>query len=702
MSNSIFFSPKSIAIIGASEKPGVGKTIFYNIAKHFKGKIYPVTPSNPTVDGFTAYKNVLDIPDSVDLAVVAAPSKFTPAVMEEVGKKGIKGAIIVSAGFKEVDEVGAKLEREVGEMAKKYGIRVIGPNCLGIMSFSKDNIMNSTFLKVTPKYGNIALVSQSGAICAATVEDAEAQDIGFSKVISMGNKVDMDESDVLELLAEDEDTRVIVMYLEDIRNGRRFMEIAKEITTEKKKPIIVLKAGRTAEGAKAAASHTGALGGSDANYESAFAQCGVIRVDTMGELFDLATAFSKQPLPDGDVVIVSNAGGPAIISTDACSRYGLKMADLSSIKDEIANVIPPYGSPRNPVDIVGDADYLRFEKVLLLVLAHPNVGSVVTMCTPSATLNYDDLARILVKMSQEQFSNKTMLASLMGLAEGIENRKIMSEGGIPYYLYAEPAIKTLKAMYDFKKWVDSKASTKASILQFTKDTAKVKSIFENVRKHERTNLLEEEGYEVLQAYGFPTPQSILCTTEQEGIDAAKQVGYPLVMKIVSPDIIHKSDAGGVKVGIKTEDELKNAFRTITENALKYKSDAKIKGVLVQEMVKSAKETILGASQDPTFGPVIMFGLGGIYVEVLKDVVFRVVPIDEQEAISMVESIKTIKLLKGVRGEKPSDLKAIADSLQRLSQLVVDLQEIKEFDINPLLVLEEGKGARVVDARIILR
>lgn len=699
MANSIFFSPKSIAIIGASEKPGVGKTIFYNIAKHFKGKIYPVTPSNPTVGGLTAYKNVLDIPDSIDLAVVAAPSKFTPSVMEEVGKKGIKGAIIVSAGFKEVDEAGAKLEREVGETAKKYGIKVIGPNCLGIMSFSKDNIMNSTFLKITPKFGNIALVSQSGAICAATVEDAEAQNIGFSKVISMGNKVDMDESDVLELLAEDEDTRVIVMYLEDIRNARRFMEIAKRITTQRKKPIIVLKSGRTAEGAKAAASHTGALGGSDANYEAAFAQCGVIRVDTMGELFDLATAFSKQPLPDGNVVIVSNAGGPAIISTDACSRYGLKMADISSIRDEIAEVIPAYGSPRNPVDIVGDADYLRFEKVLLLTLAHPNVGSVVTMCTPSATLNYDDLARVLVKMSQ-RFPNKTILASLMGLAEGTENRRIMSEGGIPYYLYSEPAIRTLKAMYDFKKWADE-ASTKRDTLQFSKDTAKVKSIFENVRKNGRSNLLEEEGYEVLEAYGFPTPKSILCTTEQECMSAANQIGYPLVMKIVSPDIIHKSDAGGVKVGIKTDDELKNSFRTITENALKYKSDAKIKGVLVQEMVKSAKETILGASQDPTFGPVIMFGLGGIYVEVLKDVVFRIVPIDEKEAINMVESIKTIKLLKGVRGEKSSDLKAIADSLQRLSQLVVDFPEIKEFDINPLLVLEEGKGARVVDARIIL-
>jgi 4-hydroxybutyryl-CoA synthetase (ADP-forming) len=700
MSESIFFSPNSIAVIGASEKPGVGRTIFGNIAKHFKGKIYPVTPSNPTVGGLVAYKSVLDIPERVDLAVVAAPSRFTPAVMEEVGKKGIKGAIIVSAGFKEVDEEGAKLEREVGEVARKHGIRVIGPNCLGIMSLSKDNMMNSTFLKITPKFGGVALVSQSGAICAATVEDAEAQNIGFSKVISMGNKVDMDESDVLELLADDEDTKVIVMYLEDIRSARRFMEIAKMITTEKKKPIIVLKAGRTAEGAKAAASHTGALGGSDANYEAAFAQCGVIRVDSMGELFDLATAFSKQPLPNGGVVIVSNAGGPAIISTDSLSRYGLKMADLSSIRDDISKVIPAYGSPRNPVDIVGDADYLRFEKVLQLVLANPGVGSVVTMCTPSATLNYDDLARVLVKMSA-QFPDKTMLASLMGLAEGVENRAIMSEGGVPYYLYAEPAIRTLKAMYEFKNWVDISA-TKAPTLQFSKDTARVRSIFDSVRAQGRSNLLEEQGYEVLSAYGFPTPKSILGATEQDCVSAAKQIGYPVVMKIASPDIIHKSDAGGVKVGVKTDEELRAAFRAIMEGAKKYNADARIKGVLVQEMVRSAKETILGASQDPTFGPVIMFGLGGIYVEVLKDVVFRVAPIDEREAMKMVESIKTIKLLKGVRGEKPSDLRAIADSLQRLSQLVVDFPEIKEFDINPLLVLEEGRGARVVDARIILK
>src|SRR5918911_2357656 len=322
------------------------------------------------------------------------------------------------------------------------------------------------------------------------------------------------------------------------------------------------------------------------------------------------------------------------------------------------------------------------------------------MWTPSATLNYDDLARVLVKMSKK-FPKKTIVASLMGLAEGIENRAIMSEGGIPYYLYSEPAIRTLKAMYEFKKWIDT-ALIKAPTLQFFKDVAKAESIFENVRKQGRKNLLEEEGYEVLRAYSFPTPKSILGATEEECVKAAKEIGYPVVMKIASPDIIHKSDAGGVKVGVKSDDELRAAYRSIIESAKKYKADAKIKGVLVQEMVKSAKETILGASQDPTFGPVIMFGLGGIYVEVLKDVVFRIAPIDEQEAINMVESIKTIKLLKGTRGEKPSDLKAIADSLQRLSQLVVDFPEIKEFDINPLLVLEEGKGARVVDARIILR
>ncbi|MGA7542880.1 MAG: acetate--CoA ligase family protein [Nitrososphaeraceae archaeon] len=694
-----FLAPRSIAVIGASEKPGVGKAIFSNIMNGYKGKIYPITPSNPTIFGLKAYKSVLDIKEEIDLAVVATPNKIVPAVMEEVGKKKIRGAIIVSAGFKEADEHGARLEREIASIGKKYGIRIIGPNCLGIMSLSQHNMMNATFLKITPDYGSIALVSQSGAICAATVEDAMAQGIGFSKVISMGNKVDMDENDILELLSEDPETKVIVMYLEDIHDGRRFMEISKKITVNSKKPIIVLKAGRTPEGAKAAMSHTGALMGSDEIYDSLFTQSGVIRIDTMQDLFDLSTAFSKQPVPpaNGGVVIVSNAGGPAIISTDACSKYGLKMADISSSMEAIAKVIPSHGSARNPVDIVGDADFNRFEKVLIEVLSNQNVGSVVTMCTPSATLDYNELARTIVKTSKG--TGKTMLAALMGLAEGTENKKILSEGGIPHFMYAEPAIKTLNAMYSYRNWV---VSPRGVSRQFKVDKEKVKSILYKITQEGRKNVLEEEGYGVLTSYGFSTPKSILGTTEEECAKAANQIGYPVVMKIASPDIIHKSDAGGVKVGIKSEKELRLAFKEIMNSAKAYKAEARIKGVLVQELITSAKEIILGAKQDQLFGPLVMVGLGGIYVEVLKDVVFRLAPIDEQEAEKMVNSIKAIKLLKGIRGEAPSDLAAVVDSLQRLSQLITDFPEIEEFDINPLLVLESGKGVRVADVRIGLK
>jgi 4-hydroxybutyryl-CoA synthetase (ADP-forming) len=698
-SKSIFLTPGSIAVVGASEKPGVGKAIFSNIMNGYNGKIYPITPSSPTVFGLKAYKSVLEVSEEIDLAVVATPNKIVPAVMEEIGKKNIRGAIIVSAGFKEVDEQGARLEKEIAAIGKKYGTRIIGPNCLGIMSLSQHNMMNSTFLKITPDYGSIALVSQSGAICAATVEDAMAQGIGFSKVISMGNKVDMDENDVLELLSDDVETRVIAMYLEDIHDGRRFMEIAKKITVDSKKPIIVLKAGRTPEGARAAMSHTGALMGSDEIYDSLFTQSGVIRVDTMQDLFDLSTAFSKQPVPaaNGDVVIVSNAGGPAIISTDACSKYGLIMADISSSKEAITKVIPPHGSARNPVDIVGDADFNRFEKVLVEVLSNRNVGSVVTMCTPSATLDYNELARTIVRTSKG--TGKTMLSALMGLAEGTENKKILSEGGIPHFMFAEPAIKALYGMYSYRNWI---ASPRGVLREFGVDKERVKSILDKIKLEGRKNALEEEGYGVLSSYGFSTPKSILGTTEEECAKAANQIGYPIVMKIVSPDIIHKSDAGGVKVGLKNEKEIRSAFREIMDNAKAYKAEASIKGVLIQEMITSAKEVILGAKQDPLFGPLVMVGLGGIYVEVLKDVVFRLAPIDEQEAEKMVNSIKAIKLLKGVRGEAPSDLTSVVDSLLRLSQLITDFPEIEEFDINPLLVLESGKGVRVADVRIGLR
>ncbi|HYL66961.1 MAG TPA: 4-hydroxybutyrate--CoA ligase [Nitrosopumilaceae archaeon] len=698
MTDSVFLSPKSIAIIGASDKEGsVGRAITSNILKGYTGKIFPISPTRETVFDKKAYKSVLDVPEEIDLAIVVTKNDVVPSVLEECGKKKLKGVIIITAGFKEVNEEGAALERRLGEIAKQYNLRIIGPNCLGVMNLAPQTMMNSTFLKVTPKSGEIALVSQSGAICAALVEDASAQGIGFSAVISMGNKVDLNEVDILKMLAKHEQTKVIVMYLEDLGNGQEFLKICKQITrlNSVKKPVLVLKSGRSPEGAKAAMSHTGALMGSDEIYDALLKQSGAIRVDTMEELFDYATAFSKQSLPTkGDLVIVSNAGGPAIISTDACSKLGIKMATIEDIRPKINAVIPPWGSSRNPVDIVGDADFNRFDNVLNEVLAHPNVGSVIAMCTPSATLDYNKLAEVIVRVSKKY--NKTILASLMGLDEGIRNKEILAEGGVPHYRYAETAIRSLKAMLRFTEW---SKTPEGKIHKFTVNKKKVEKVFEKVKEEGRKNLLEEEGQEVLRAYGFPIPKSILAKKDKDAIQAAKKIGYPIVMKIVSPQIIHKSDAGGVKIGLKNSQEVRTAFKEIIKNAKKYNKKAIIKGVLVQEMVKGGKETIIGSKLEPGFGPVVMFGMGGIYVEVLKDVTFKLAPITDSEADEMISSIKTNKLLQGVRGEKPSDTKKLSECLQRISQLVSDFKEIKELDMNPVLVFEKGKGCKVVDVRI---
>ena len=696
MSESVFLSPKSIAVIGASDKQGsVGRAITSNIMNGYKGIVYPISPTRETVFDQKAYKSVLDVPDSIDLAVIITKNTIVPVVLEECGKKKIKGAIVITAGFKEVDEEGKKLEQKLKDIATKYGVKVIGPNCLGVMNLEPQTMMNSTFLKITPKSGKIALVSQSGAICAALVEDASAQGIGFSAVVSMGNKADMTEIDILKMLADHEQTKVIVMYLEDMGDGQEFLKVCKQITKNNKKPILVLKSGRSPEGAKAAMSHTGALMGSDEIYDAVIKQSGAIRVDTMEELFDYATAFSKQPLPtEGDLVIVSNAGGPAIISTDSCSKLGIKMAKIEEIRPKIDAVIPPWGSSRNPVDIVGDADFNRFENVLNEVLAHKNVGSVISMCTPSATLDYDKLAEVIVKMSKKY--KKTMLASLMGLDEGITNREILANGDVPYYTYAEGSIRALKAMLRFADWIKT---PEGNISKFDVDKAKVSKVFDKVKEEGRTNLLEEEGLEILSAYGFPLPKSILAKTEDEAVESANKIGYPTVMKIASPQIVHKSDAGGVKVNLSSDKEVRDAFKVIVDNAKKYDSKAEIKGVLIVEMVKGGKEMIIGSKLEPGFGPVVMLGMGGIYVEILKDVTFRLAPFTDQEANDMISSIKTKKLLEGVRGEKPSDVGKLSECIQRLSQLVTDFREIKELDMNPVLVMEKGEGCKILDVRI---
>ncbi|MDA7941820.1 MAG: acetate--CoA ligase family protein [Nitrosopumilus sp.] len=694
MAGSPVLSPRSIAVIGASDRKGaVGTVITSNIMRGFRGRVYPVSRSRKTVFKKKAYGSVLDIPGGVDMAVVVVRNTLVPAVLEECGRKGVRGAVVITAGFKEVDEEGARREREVAAIAAKYGMELVGPNCLGVMNLDPAVMMNSTFLKVTPKSGSIALVSQSGAICAALVEDASAQGIGFSAVVSLGNKASTSEVDVLRMLADHPRTRVVVMYLEDMGDGPGFMAECRRVTREKGKPVLVLKSGRSPEGAKAAMSHTGALMGSDEAYDALLRQAGAIRVDTMEELFDYATAFSKQPLPSGGLAIVSNAGGPAIISTDACSKAGLGLADISSVRKKIDAVIPPWGSSRNPVDIVGDADYARFEGVLRHVLAHPGVGSVIVMCTPSGTLDYDRLAEVVVRASKKH--KKTVLASLMGLDEGTRNREILAEGGVPYYTYAEGAIRALAAMYRFAAWA---ASSPGKPRRFRADKRRAEAILSAARAGGRSSLLEEEGQEVLRAYGMPLPSSTLARTEDEAASAAARIGFPVVMKVASPQITHKSDAGGVVVGIRDRDAARQAFKRITASARRYDKKAEILGVLVVEMVGGGKEVILGSKEEPGFGPVMMLGTGGIYVEVFGDVTFRVAPVTGQEASQMISDTRAGRLLSGVRGEGPFDTAALRECIQRLSQLVSDLG-IRELDMNPVMVLPKGRGCRILDVRM---
>ena len=691
-------SPRSIAVIGATDKDGsVGHAITSNIVKDFKGSVFPINPTKDFIFDMKTYKSVVEVPQEVELAVIVTKNTIVPKILEECGTKKVRGAIIITAGFKETGKEGTKLEEEVRIIAQRHGIRVIGPNCLGVMNLDPKVMMNATFLKRIPKPGNIALVSQSGAICAALVEEASAQDVGFSSVVSMGNKMDQTEVEILEMLSLHQQTKVIVMYLEDIRDGHKFINICKQITklNSIKKPVLVLKSGRSARGAKAAMSHTGALMGSDEVYDAALRQAGAIRVDTMKELLDYATAYAKQPIPFiGDLLIVSNAGGPGIISTDICEKFGIRLADISDIRPRIDALIPPWGSSRNPVDIVGDADHERFKNVLDVVLAHPNVGSVVTMCTPSATLDYNKLAEVIVAMSKKY--GKTMLASLMGQDEGLRNKEILADGSIPYYNYAEEAVRSLKAMLRFAEWLKL---PEGSITKFDVNKDEVQELLRRVRDEGRSTLLQEEGMKVLKAYGIPNPLGKIAKTEDEAVMIAKDVGFPIVMKISSPQILHKSDAGGVRVNIKTVEEARDAFGQITRNVKQYNPNAEIDGILVQEMVTGGKETIIGFKQEPGFGAVVMFGMGGIYVQFLGDVVFRVAPLTDLEASFMISSIRTSQVLQGVRGERQYDIKKLAECIQRVSQLATDFPQIKELDLNPTVVFEDGNGCKVVDVRI---
>ncbi|MFZ2055305.1 MAG: acetate--CoA ligase family protein [Candidatus Aminicenantales bacterium] len=697
------FYPRSIAVIGASRRPGsVGHSLLANLLMNrYQGIIYPVNPNASSVLSIKCYPRVLEISDDVDLAVVIVPSRFVASVIEDCGRMGIKAAIVISAGFKEIGGKGVDLEQRVLEVSRKYDIALVGPNCLGIINTDPVSQMSATFATDMPKVGNIGFISQSGALCVAVLNYAQEANIGFSKFISMGNKAGVGENELLSYLKSDPKTDVILMYLEDLVNGREFMRIARETTgsIKRPKPIIALKAGRTLPGARAASSHTGSLAGSDRVYDAIFEQSGVLRVETLEELFDYVKGFSRQPLPEGpNVGIVTNSGGPGILATDACIRHGLNIPPLSGpTVSKLRRVLPKTASLHNPVDLVAEAQAEQYEAALRSVLRDRQIHSAIVILTSTAFTEVDKISAAVVKVAGE--FEKPVVSCLLGVFDVSKGIEILEADGIPNYRFPESAARVLSEMAKFTLW-RGRPQTRARAYRV--DKVKVKAIFDAVKKEGRRFLLEQEAYDVLRAYRFPVIESRLAGTEGEAAEAARKIGFPVVLKIASADVVHKFDFDAVRLDLKDEAEVRQAYREILKNVRRRKRNARIAGVTVEKMARPGKEIILGMSRDLQFGPVLMFGLGGIYVEALEDVSFRLAPIREYSALAMIRKTKTHKILEGFRGGPVYDLEAIAECLKKLSQLVVDFEDIQELDINPLFVYEKGQGCRVVDARIVIK
>ncbi len=691
-----FFKPKAVAVVGASRDEGkVGFSITMNLIRgRFPGPIYPVNPKAHEILGLTSYPDVTEVPADADLAILVIPPKACLPTLEACATRGIRYAIVISAGFKEVGGEGAELEKAMRARVRELGLRVVGPNCLGIIDTKSR--LNATFAAGMPPAGEIGFFSQSGALCTAILDWAIGNDVGFSKFISLGNKADTSEVDFIEALSADPETRVVIGYVEGIENGQRFMDVAR--SASRKKPLIIVKSGRTTAGARAASSHTGTLAGSDTAFTAAFRQSGVLRADSIEELFDFARAFAYQPLPKGpSLCIVTNAGGPGIIAADAVERSLVKMASLGpKTVERLRASLPPTAALYNPVDVIGDAKEDRYRAALDAVAADAGVDGVLALSTPQAMTDYDKFAEAVGQASRS--SDKPLFTAFMGEASLPKARAILRRYSVPQYPYPEPAVKTFEAMVKYRSWLDS---APAPPRRFPADRERVAQLFRDARREDRTQLGEREAREVISAYGFRLPQNVLTRTVDEAVAAAMRIGFPVALKIVSPDILHKTDVGGVRLNLQDADAVAKGFAGIDASVRRFFPSATVQGIAVQEMVAGGKEVILGMTRDPSFGPLLMFGLGGIYVEVLQDVAFRVAPIGPDEAEAMIREIRSFPLLRGVRGEKPSDMTAMVEALGRLSQLCTDFPEIVELDVNPLLVKHEGGGSVAIDARLAL-
>jgi len=692
------FHPGSVAVVGASRNPEkVGYGVFANLVQAgFQGKIYGVNPGGGELFGHALCPSIDAIPGPVDLGVFVVPPNAILEGIPRLVTKGMRAGIVISAGFKEIGGAGVALERSLREAATSAGVRVLGPNCLGLIDTHSS--LNASFSRGTPPKGFISFFSQSGALCTAVLDWAIGRNVGFSKFVSLGNKADISESDILEYLADDPSTRVILGYVESIDDGRRFLRAARNVTP--RKPVIIVKAGATAAGARAASSHTGSLAGSESAYGAAFRQGGVLRAATVEDLFDLALGFAMQPLPGGDrLLILTNAGGPGILAADTAERLGIPLPGVSaSLRERILPALPPTASLGNPVDIIGDARADRYESVLSALRDEPSIDAVLVLLTPQAMTEPEETARAAV--SAFAGSGKTVFASFLGEATVASSRRILSDGGIPNYAVPERAVQTLSAMLRYSRIRSEGRQGEGEAPSIPPENAK--RLVGEALAGGRKALGEEESRGILEAYGFTFPRHAFAATSDAAVAAYREMGCAsAAMKIVSPQVLHKTDVGGVRLGLRGEEDVARAFMEITSSVRRLAPSAWIAGVSIQEMVTGGRELIVGMSRDPQFGPLLMFGLGGIYVEVLKDVSFRVAPVSRRDAEEMVREIRSWPLLAAYRGSEPADEGAIVEALLRASRLSCDFPEIQELDINPLLVLPKGKGIRAIDCRMTI-
>ncbi len=691
-----FFEPRTVAIIGASQNPDkVGYKILSNLKRAgFTGTIVPVNPSATSILDVKCYKSLDEFADSIDQVVIVVPRK---AVMEAVHQsiaKGVKAMTVITAGFKEQDHEGAELEKELAELCKKAGVALLGPNCLGHLNTHGN--MDLSFGNKWPAIGNMSFISQSGALCSAVLDRAVERGFGLAKMISVGNKAGLSERELLGALADDDQTRVIVCYLEAIDNGREFINIATK--TSERKPIIMFKSGVTKSGSKAASSHTGSLAGADISYEIAFNKSGIIRVQTYEQMFEYAIAFESQPLPKGNrVVIITNAGGPGIMTTDAVELSGLVMADLQpQTAEALKAFLPQAASVKNPVDVLGDADPGRYSRALEILQKDPNVDAIIVLLTPQAVTRSVETAQVLCKTADK---SKPVIACFMGGVDVNPARDYLITHQVPDYRSPEKAVNALKAMVNYAQW---KKRSVEKVEPIKANTAAVTEIISKYRASGLVQINESDAKKILAAYGINTPAGALVNSADEAAKQAEKIGYPLVMKIVSPDIIHKSDVGGVILHLKSCAQVSDAYNSMMANIKSKCPNASITGIYIEKMAApGSKECIIGISRDPQFGPMVMFGMGGIFVELLKDVKFALAPVGKTEALDMIKQIKTYPLLSGYRGQTPVAVEAIADTIARVSQLASDFPEINELDINPIMAYPSAADTIAADARMTL-